>query len=162
MAFFHRSAFVIAFAVRMGEHKLSYLLTVNSLFYPPIPCLTSPLWGNPLDFLDEISTLVWSCTTCSLTPSLQGARVEWTGTYGGKARGILPPEAEGILELNTHFGDLLKAGPKMSRKSYSHWCNHKWARRWWVGICSCTNSKSFGKQVSQLPCSNWELGGLIL
>ena len=27
MAFFHHSTFVIAFAVRMGEHKLFYLLT---------------------------------------------------------------------------------------------------------------------------------------
>ena len=26
MAFFHHSTFVIAFAIRMGEHKLSYLL----------------------------------------------------------------------------------------------------------------------------------------
>jgi len=40
MAFFHHSTFVIAFAVRMGKHKLLYLLTyllTYLLYMEPTP-----------------------------------------------------------------------------------------------------------------------------
>jgi len=56
MAFFHHSMFVIAFAVRMGKHKLFYLLnyllilfilifTNQSFLYVSQEHLTSGMWS---------------------------------------------------------------------------------------------------------------------
>ena len=34
-------------------HRFRDIHAQSSWFYPPLPCLTPPLWGNPLEFLDE-------------------------------------------------------------------------------------------------------------
>ena len=46
MAFFHHGTFVIAFAVRMGEHKLSYLLTYLLNYLLAEVIIRPPVYGS--------------------------------------------------------------------------------------------------------------------
>ena len=44
---------IVTLAVSATFSRYSHLKIENCWFYPPVPCFTLPLGGNPLEFLDE-------------------------------------------------------------------------------------------------------------